>query len=120
MEQRHVSAAAAEFVDPTVVRQAYSGKLLPSELMALFRDASWPFATRVIRCGGRVRPLPPSRARLRDVAIRTRAGVYDLVDYVSRNRVAGLVIVRDGELMFEHYEPGSGPAVRWPSMSIAK
>ncbi len=46
--------------------------------------------------------------------------VYDFFDYVSRNRVAGLLVIRQGQVAIENYELGNGPATRWVSMSMAK
>jgi CubicO group peptidase (beta-lactamase class C family) len=43
-----------------------------------------------------------------------------LFDYLAVNRVAGLLIVRNGKVVFEDYELGAGPATRWASFSMAK
>jgi CubicO group peptidase (beta-lactamase class C family) len=36
------------------------------------------------------------------------------------NRVAGLLILKDGKVVLEDYELGAGPATRWASFSMAK
>ncbi len=45
---------------------------------------------------------------------------YDLFDYLADNRVAGLLILKDGKVVFEDYELGAGPDSRWISFSMAK
>ena len=101
-------------------RLAYAGKLLPSAQRTLFLDGSWAFATRPIARGSRVRPLPPSDKELRDIAIRSRGAHFDLTDYISRNRVAGLLITHRGGVVQEYYDLGLSPDTRWISMSVAK
>jgi len=44
----------------------------------------------------------------------------DLYDYLSTNRVSGLLVLKDGEIVLEDYELGIGPDTRWASFSIAK
>lgn len=101
-------------------RLAYAGKLLPSTQRILFLDGSWAFATRPIARGARVRPLPPGDRELRDVTIRSHGAQFDLSDYISRNRVAGLLIAHRGCVVQEHYDLGLGVDSRWISMSVAK
>jgi CubicO group peptidase (beta-lactamase class C family) len=101
-------------------RLAYAGKLMPSSQQVLFLDGSWAFATRPIARGSRVRALPPGARELRDVAIHSRGAAFDLPDYVSRNRVAGLLITHRGGVVFEHYDLGLSLDTRWISMSVAK
>ena len=43
-----------------------------------------------------------------------------MYDYLSLNRVSGLLILKDGKIAFERYELGNNEATRWMSMSIAK
>jgi len=40
--------------------------------------------------------------------------------YMASQRTAGLVIVQDGKVRFEHYGLGFGPDGRWTSFSVAK
>lgn len=101
-------------------RLAYAGKLLPPTQQALFLDSSWAFATRRIARGGRVHALPPSDRELRDVAIVSRGSEFDLADYLSRNRVAGLLVTQRGRVVLEHYDLGLDVDTRWISMSVAK
>lgn len=101
-------------------RQAYAGKLSPRRQLELFRDTDWVFSTRAVPRGTKVCPLPRAERQVVDFAVRTKDADYDLVDYVSRNRVAGLLILKQGRIALEHYEFGNDPTTRWISMSMAK
>lgn len=102
-----------------LVRRLYAGKLLPADQVGTLRDLD-VFPTRVIRRGGQVADLQRAPAVLGDFPIHAGGQVFDLYDYVSRNRVAGLLILKDGKVALERYELGMGPSTRWMSMSMAK
>lgn len=103
-----------------LIRSAYAGKLLPCAQVDLFRNTHRMFAARVVRRAGGVQRLERAPAPLADLPIRSRGNTYDLFDYVSRNRVAGLLILKEGRIAFEHYDLGNDETTRWASMSMAK
>jgi CubicO group peptidase (beta-lactamase class C family) len=45
---------------------------------------------------------------------------YSLMEYLDLNRVAGLLVLRDGQIVMERYRLGNTETTRWMSMSIAK
>ena len=111
------------------IRLAYEGRLFPADQIHMFRNSERVFASRVVRRGGEVQPLPraPSsmpwsieQGPLLDLRIRSREQDYDIFDYISRNRVAGLLVLKSGRVCFEHYEFGNDASTRWMSMSMAK
>jgi hypothetical protein len=57
---------------------------------------------------------------LKNVRFQSRGAEYDLFDYLADNRVAGLLILKDGKVVLEDYELGTGPDSRWISFSMAK
>jgi CubicO group peptidase (beta-lactamase class C family) len=101
-------------------RQAYAGKLFPDRQLKLFRDTGWAFSTRTVARGAKVYPLPRAAQQVIDFPVLTKSGDYDVIDYVSRNRVAGLLILKQGRIALEHYEFGNDEQTRWISMSMAK
>lgn len=113
----HAAGLRQEGDDATL---AYAGKLPPNRQLQLFRDPSWGFATRLVARGPEVYPLPRAARQIEDVTVRTAHGRYDLVDYVSRNRLAGLLILQRGAVLLEHYDLGNQASTRWISMSMAK
>jgi CubicO group peptidase (beta-lactamase class C family) len=102
------------------IRDTYAGRLLPGLMVNTFRNGEHVFPTRVVRRGGIVRALLQSSTPLEDVHIVSNGQDYDLFDYISRNRVAGLLILKNGKIKLEHYEFGLDGATRWMSMSMAK
>jgi CubicO group peptidase (beta-lactamase class C family) len=115
-----------EAVEPAVrpeqaalIRGAYGGELFPDQLVEIFRSGR-TFPTRAVRGDAHVQRLTRADTALRKVEIRSGGVVYDLPDYVSRNRVAALLVVKGGRIAFEHYEAGNDASTRWLSMSIAK
>lgn len=103
-----------------LTRNAYAGKLLPVVQLELLRNRGWIFAQREIRRGNHVRPLLRATHQIEDVGITIASGQYDLADYVSRNRVAGLLVLKDGKISLEHYDLGNDASTPWVSMSVAK
>ncbi|MBS0374819.1 MAG: serine hydrolase [Proteobacteria bacterium] len=102
------------------VRELYSGALTPDLAVATARNIDRLFATRTIRRGSHVRPLPPAARPLGPVRFRSRGRDWDLVDYLAVNRVASLLVLKNGEVALELYQYGNTPATRWMSMSVAK
>jgi len=102
------------------IRNAYAGLLLPEDQVRLFRTTDRLFPSRVIARGPRVHELPAAPRSLEGLRIASNGQSYDYYDYVSRNRVAGLLVLQRGRLAVERYELGNGPESRWVSMSVAK
>jgi CubicO group peptidase (beta-lactamase class C family) len=101
-------------------RDAYAGKLLPNVQLRLFGETQWGFATRTIARGGSVQELPRADIQLQDLVVHSRGMEFDLADYLSRNRVAGLMLLKRGRIALEHYDLGIDASTRWISMSMAK
>ncbi len=112
---------AAESAAPVgSMRDAYAGKLLPKMLVETFRRNEEAFSTRRIARGGPVRPLPYAARQVTDLPISANGQVYDLADYLGRNRIGGLLILKRREVVFEYYDLGLAPTTPWVSMSMAK
>lgn len=103
------------------IRDAYAGKVLPDLQVSTFRNMHRAFPTRVIARGGRVEPLPYRKSSIvRELEFYADGRRYDLYDMMSRNRAAALLVLKDGEVVFEDYELGNTAQTRWMSMSMAK
>lgn len=99
----------------------YAGQLMPDEQVRIFGQTERAFATRTVRRGASVRALGTAPAAgLPEFPIRANNTTYDLYDYMSRNRVAGLLVMQGDVLVHEQYELGISAATRWLSMSMAK
>lgn len=57
---------------------------------------------------------------LTDVAYRLGGRPYSLNDYVRRQNVTGLLVVKDRSVVLEHYGFGNTEETRWTSWSVGK
>ncbi|MES2700837.1 MAG: serine hydrolase domain-containing protein, partial [Pseudomonadota bacterium] len=73
----------------------------------------WVVGNRTIARGGDVHPLRTGEA----LALPP---TFDFAGYLAHQRVAAIVVVRDGRVVLEHYGLGFGPEGRWTSFSVAK
>ena len=101
-------------------RAVYDGSLRPDALVEAFRHSDTLFPSAVVHRHGPVRALPSAAKPLPALHFRSRGRAVDLPDYLALNRVAGLLILKRGEVVLEDYELGLTPADHWPSFSIAK
>lgn len=102
------------------VRQVYDGTLFSEVRNNTFRNIDRLFPTRAVKRGGHVYPIPESDTPLEAFEFESDGKRYDLYDYVTLNDVTGLLIVKDGESVFELYQSGNTEATRWMSMSVVK
>ncbi len=121
-----VSACGAQGVDSQQTlagaRQVFDGRMLPGVEVRTFSHSDSLFPVNVAWKGGSVRVLEPSERKLPPIHFRTKgtSEELDLFDYLTDNRVAGLLILKDGKVVLEDYELGTGPETRWISFSMAK
>lgn len=76
------------------------------------------FATRTIRRGTHVHPLP----RGPECAPRYQADgkEWGVEDYIDRTHVAGLLVLKGGRIVLERYALGLTESTRWTTMSTVK
>ena len=100
--------------------QIYDGTMLPDTAVYTFTrtEELWPHVD--VARGKDVSVLPVSTKKLPQIHFTDRGKTFDLYDYMADNRVAGLLILKDGKIVFEDYELGIGPDTRWMSASMAK
>jgi CubicO group peptidase (beta-lactamase class C family) len=102
------------------VEQVYDGNLFPDLQVSTFRNIDRLYPTRTVKRGSTVYPLPPASKQLANFTFTSNGKSYDLYDYVSLNRVAGMVVLKDGKVAFETYQFGNTEKTRWMSMSVVK
>jgi CubicO group peptidase (beta-lactamase class C family) len=102
------------------VREVYDGTLTPDLAVSTFRHIDRLFPSRRIAPSPHPRPLPAAAQTLGNVHFRSRGRAWDFYDYLSVNRVAGLLVLKDGRIARELYQYGNTPRTHWMSMSIAK
>src|SRR5215510_10880952 len=55
-----------------------------------------------------------------DIRYQFRGGQFSLIDYMSRNPVTGLLVVKDDQILFERYQYGRTDHDRFVSQSMVK
>jgi CubicO group peptidase (beta-lactamase class C family) len=76
-------------------------------------------AVRRVPAAAQVQPLPRSEEPAR-IRYRLRGVEYTLQDYLERQRATGLIILKDGRIVAEHYRYGRSKDARFLSFSMAK
>jgi CubicO group peptidase (beta-lactamase class C family) len=92
----------------------------PEQQLAGYRNMDRIAPTRVIAAGGRPYPLPERPRDLSSVSYQVEDETFDLAGFRAHNHVVGLLVVKDGEIVFEEYDQGNTRETRWMSFSIAK
>ncbi|MEL7447649.1 MAG: serine hydrolase [Pseudomonadota bacterium] len=92
----------------------------PKQQVAGYRNSDRIFPTRTIKAGTNVHPLPYQRVDLDDVEIRMGGQSMTVAEYFTRQSVAGLLVIKDGNIAFERYGLGNDENSRWISFSVAK
>jgi CubicO group peptidase (beta-lactamase class C family) len=75
--------------------------------------------TRVVARGEQASPLPRA-ANPAPLAYRYKGAGYTLADYLDRQRATGLIVLKNGEIIAEHYRYGRKDDARFLSFSMAK
>ncbi len=101
------------------VDDLYAGRLLPDEVVDSFSHGDQFFATRTVK-SGRKTPLPYASQPLENFVMQYKGRQYDLYDILSLNRIAGLLVLKKGEIAFETMQLGQDHSTRWMSMSVTK
>jgi CubicO group peptidase (beta-lactamase class C family) len=114
------AVASTRAQDRAEPRQLYDGTMRPDVEVKTFAHYEELFPVRKVERGSATRKLPKASTPLKNVYFEAGGKRYDLFDYLALNRVAGLLIVKNGELVLEDYELGTGPETHWPSYSMAK
>jgi CubicO group peptidase (beta-lactamase class C family) len=102
------------------LRQLYDGAMLPGLEVATFSHSDKLQPVRMVHRGKSSQPLPKSAKSFPSIHFENRGRQYDLYDYLANNRVAGILVLKNGEIAFEDYELGTGPDTHWLSFSMAK
>lgn len=101
-------------------RAVYDGTLMPDIQANTFRNIDRLFATRGVKRGSAVYPLPHSATPIESLSFMSAGQRFDLFDYTSLNRISGVVAIKDGEIVYETYQLGNDETSRWMSMSVVK
>jgi CubicO group peptidase (beta-lactamase class C family) len=102
------------------LQSVFDGSLRPDIQVSTFRHIDRLFPTRIVQHGASVYPMPLADKALTQVYFVSGGRKYDLFDYLSLNRVGGLLVLKDGKIAYEDYEFGNSGKTRWVSWSMVK
>jgi CubicO group peptidase (beta-lactamase class C family) len=83
-----------------------------------YRIVDQLFATRVIQRGPNVRPL--QRGEELELRYEHQGEARTVETFMDRNSVAGLLVIKRGQVLLERYGLGLQPGERWSTMSTVK
>ena len=92
----------------------------PEQQVAGYRNMDKLAWTRAVPAGSDPYPLPTELQDLSHVEISTDELTMTVDDYVRRGNVAGLIVVKNGAVVYERYELGNTAESRWLSYSVVK
>lgn len=108
------------------VRQVYDGALTPEMAVATFRNIDRLFPVNKIRAADaqQVLVIPAASAQqvqsIAKLEWNERGRRLNLEQFYEANRIAGILVLKSGQRVLEHYRYGNSPQTRWMSMSVAK
>lgn len=89
------------------LRQVFDGTETPDKQVYTFSHSDKWFPVNVIKKGTDLRKLSESKTKLENITFEVNGKNYDLFDYLALNRVAALLILKNGKIVFEDYELGT-------------
>lgn len=92
----------------------------PEQQVAGYRNIDKVFPTRVISAGETVHELPEQLVDLADVQIQHEGRVITTDQYFMQQNVAGLLVIKNGKVIYERYGLGNTRDSVWVSFSVAK
>ena len=92
----------------------------PEQQVTGYRNSDRIFWTRTIKAGDSVYPLPYAKVDLSDVEIKLDDATMTVNEYFPKQSVAGLLVIKDGKILYERYGLGNTEDSKWVSYSVAK
>lgn len=117
------AAGAAEPANPDAENFGPRGEILfwtPEQQVAGYRNIDQIAASRWFAASDDPYPLAAAPRDLSTVTYEVEGETFTVEDYIRDRRIAGLLVVRDDEILFERYGLGNNENSRWISFSIAK
>jgi len=120
-----VAIAEAPYIDPADDHKHLGslGHVLfwtPEQQVAGYRNSDKIFLTRTIKAGDLAYPLPYQLVDLSSVEIKLNDASMTVDEYFTRHSVAGLLVIKDGKVLYERYGLGNNEDSKWISFSVAK
>lgn len=92
----------------------------PDVEVRTFEHSERLYPSAFVHRGSAIQPLQYAAVPLHTLRIQSNGAAFDLFDYLADNRIAGLLILKNDQIVYEDYELGLVPSARWASWSMAK
>lgn len=69
---------------------------------------------------GKAKPIPRAAQNLSGVTYQYHGVNIALNDYLKRNSVTGMMVIKDGKIVWDYYGQGNTPTTLWTSRSVGK
>jgi len=92
----------------------------PEQQVASYRNINMIFPTREIAAGGKTLELPQQLLGLDEVEIQIEGRTLTTDEYFLEQNVAGLLVIKDGKIVYERYGLGNTEDSLWIAFSVAK
>lgn len=92
----------------------------PAEQVSGYRNMDKIAPTRVIKASATPYPLPAKLADIGSVSFAHGVAEMSVDEYFASQNVAGLIVVKNGNVIYERYGLGNTAATPWVSFSVAK
>lgn len=107
-------------IDQHRINNLFDGQLMPDDMVDVLSHIDQLVPSATIKKGNKVRPFKKSSLTLPGLQIKQGDVSYDLYDFLALNRIAGLMILKDGNVVTEQYNLGIDDQTRWLSASMIK
>jgi len=98
----------------------FDGHLLPDQMIEVLSSVDQLVPSATIAKGDKVSEFELSDRSLGNVDFEYKDKNYDIFDFMALNRIAGMLILKDGKVVLEEYQLGLEPDMRWLSASMVK
>ena len=92
----------------------------PQQQVAGYRNTARIFATRAIVAGDSVRELSAGGSEFDEFQFVFEGKPLTIDEFLSRQNVAGLLVIKNGRIAFERYRLGNTEDSIWVSFSVSK
>lgn len=92
----------------------------PEQQVAGYRNINKIFPTRNIIAGKNSLELPEALININDVKVTADGKTITIDEYFKQQNIAGLIVLKDGEIAYERYGLGNTKDSLWVSFSVTK
>ena len=85
-----------------------------------FKSISRMWPTRVVTKAKNAQPMVLNDIGLKNITYQVQGTKHTIEDFIALKSAVGLVVLKDGELVYENYTEGNDENTRWISFSVTK